>query len=92
MTRPRCTYKIGPCAKAFCYKPEGCYTRKEDEIQLGREEVEALRLKDIKEMDQIDAAEKMGISQSSFQRILTIARKKVSSAIFEGRTIRIEKK
>lgn len=92
MNRPRCIYKIGPCAKAYCYKPEGCPIKKGDEINLYKEEVEALRLKDIKEMDQNSAAEKMGISQSSFQRILTTARKKLSWAILEGKTIRIEKK
>ena len=92
MNRPRCIYKIGPCAKAHCYKPEGCQIKKSNEINLNREEVEALRLKDIKDLDQNNAAEKMVISQSSFQRILTTARKKLSLAIFEGRTIRIEKK
>lgn len=91
MTRPRCKYKTGPCPKPHCYKPEGC-SISNDEIELNLEEVEALRLKDVKEMDQISAAKKMGISQSSFQRVLTSARKKISCALFEGKVIRIEKK
>ena len=59
---------------------------------INPEEIEALRLKDLKEMDQTSAAEKMGISQSSFQRILTTARKKISAALFGGKIIRFKKK
>ena len=92
MTRPRCNYKTGPCPKIYCYKPEGPLLKGDAEIELKPEEVEALRLKDVKEMDQTNAAEKMGISQSSFQRVLTTARKKISSALFEGKIIRIKKK
>ena len=91
MTRPRCKYKIGLCPKAHCYKPEGC-TFNNSETELNPEEAEALRLKDVREMDQTSAAEKMGISQSSFQRVLTIARKKISNALFEGKIIRINRK
>ena len=89
MARPRCKYKTGPCPKALCYRPEGGSTKHDDEIELNLEEIEALRLKDIKGMDQTSAAEKMGISQSSFQRVLNTARKKVSVALFEGKIIRI---
>ena len=92
MTRPRCNYKTGPCPKARCYKPEGHAHKNGEEVELNPEEVEALRLKDVKEMDQTSAAGKMGISQSSFQRVLTAARKKISVAIFEGKVIRIKKK
>lgn len=60
-------------------------------IELTAEEVEALRLKNIKDMDQIDAAKKMNTSQSTFQRILSSAYKKLSKAIIEGKAIRIIK-
>lgn len=91
MARPRCKYITGPCPKARCYKPEGGPIRGGDEIELNPEEVEALRLKDVKGMDQTSAAEKMGISQSTFQRVLDTARKKISVALFEGKIIRIKK-
>jgi predicted DNA-binding protein (UPF0251 family) len=83
---------MGPCPKASCYRPEGCPKKHNEEVELLPEEAEALRLKDVKELDQTTAAEKMGISQSSFQRILTSARKKISSALFGGKVIRIQKK
>ena len=56
-------------------------------IQVTPEEAEALRLKDVKGLEQTEAAEKMGISQSTFQRILTSARRKVSAALIKGQAI-----
>ena len=90
MARPRCKYKTGPCPKARCYIPDGYPLKSGDEIELNLEEIEALRLKDIRGMNQTSAAEKMGISQSSFQRVLNTARKKISVALFEGKIIRIK--
>ena len=60
-------------------------------VELTREEVEALRLKNIKDLDQIEAAKKMNTSQSTFQRILSSAYKKISEAIIEGKAIKIIK-
>ena len=54
--------------------------------------MESLRLKNIKNLNQIDAAGKMGVSQSTFQRVLTSAYKKVSLALIEGRELRIQSK
>lgn len=60
-----------------------------EEVDLGSDELEALRLCDFKELDQIKAAQKMGISQSTLQRILTSARKKVAQALIQGKAIKI---
>jgi len=60
-------------------------------IELTAEEAEALRLKNIKDLDQIDAAKLMKTSQSTFQRILSSAYKKMSKAIIEGKAIKIIK-
>lgn len=59
-------------------------------VFLSREELEALRLKNVKDMDQTQAALKMKTSQSTFQRILTSANKKVSDALINGKSIKIE--
>jgi predicted DNA-binding protein (UPF0251 family) len=56
-------------------------------VEISREEAEALRLKNIKGLDQTAAAAEMAISQSTFQRILTSAYKKVSEALIHGRPI-----
>lgn len=58
-------------------------------IELTAEEAEALRLKNIKDLDQIKCAKQMKTSQSTFQRILSSAYKKISKALIEGRAIRI---
>ena len=58
-------------------------------VDLTLEEVEALRLKNVENYDQIKAAEKMHTSQSTFQRILSSAYKKVSTALIEGKAIKV---
>lgn len=58
-------------------------------IELLEEELEAIRLSDLQEMDQSQAAQAMGISRGTFQRILGTARTKVADALVNGRTIRI---
>ncbi len=54
------------------------------------EEYEAIRLQDHLGMPQKQAAEMMGISQQTFSRIIRLARGKVSDAIVNAKTIRIE--
>ena len=89
MGRPRCDYKIGFCPTYDSFKPEGIDC--DDCVDITPEEIESLRLKNLKNLDQIVAAKKMGISQSTFQRILSSAYKKVSLALIEGRELKIIK-
>lgn len=60
-----------------------------DIVELTKEEAESLRLKNIKELDQTECAKKMNTSQSTFQRILSSAYKKISDAIINGKAIQI---
>ena len=60
-----------------------------EETVLTIEEYEALRLSDFQQLSQTDASKKMGISQPTFHRLLSSARKKVSDAIINGKAIRI---
>ncbi|MBU4284739.1 DUF134 domain-containing protein [Patescibacteria group bacterium] len=91
MTRPRLCRRIRFNPKVSYYKPQGVPMRFLKVVELTREEVEALRLKNIKDLDQIDAAKQMNTSQSTFQRILSSAYKKISKAIIEGKAIKIIK-
>jgi len=50
-----------------------------------------LRLKNIKDLEQEEAAKKMNTSQSTFQRILSSAYKKITEALIEGKAIKIIK-
>jgi predicted DNA-binding protein (UPF0251 family) len=72
------------------YKPLGIPLNKLEEIVLTLEEIEALNLKDRKGLDQKDAAKEMGISRSTFQRLLKSARKKVITALVEGKALKFE--
>jgi predicted DNA-binding protein (UPF0251 family) len=53
------------------------------------EELEALRLADLEDLSQVAAAGEMGISRSTFQRILTRARQQVALALVEGQALQI---
>ena len=89
MGRPKCDYNIGFCSPFDSFKPDGSFCV--EYVDLTPEELESLRLKNIKNLDQTEAAKKMGISQSTFQRTLSSAYKKVSMALIEGKELRILK-
>jgi len=60
-------------------------------VELTTEEMEAYRLRHINDMEQQEAAEKMRTSQSTYQRILYSAYKKIADALINGKAIRIIK-
>ncbi len=53
------------------------------------EELEAMRLKDIEDLNQEECAENMQVSRQTFQNIIDSARKKIAIALTEGKAIRI---
>ncbi len=59
-------------------------------VSIAMEELEALRLVDLKGLQQEEAAFQMGISRRSFWEDLQNARKKVSFALTNGRAIEIK--
>ena len=69
------------------FSPEnGCA----DYITISVEELEAIRLCDLESLEQDSAAERMGISRGTFQRILYAARKKSAAARCDGKGILTE--
>jgi len=91
MPRPRLCRRIGFYPNINYFKPQGVPMRYLEIIELTAEETEALRLKNIEKLDQTECAKKMKTSQSTFQRILAVAYKKVSIALVEGKAIKIIK-
>lgn len=71
------------------FKPRGVPLPDLDIVELTYEEVEALNLKNLKKLDQIECAKLMKTSQTTFQRILSSAYKKISDAIVKGKAIKI---
>ncbi|HDQ22403.1 MAG TPA: DUF134 domain-containing protein [Candidatus Uhrbacteria bacterium] len=90
MPRPKLHRKIRFRPNVTYFKPQGVPMRFLDVVELTIEEVEAIRLKNIKGFEQEDAAKKMKTSQSTFQRILSSAYKKISSALINGKAIKIQ--
>ena len=91
MPRPRSFRMISQNPKVTFYKPQGVPLRTLKIIEISHEEWEALRLKNTESLNQVEAAQKMKTSQSTFQRILSSAYKKMSLALVEGKAIRIIK-
>jgi predicted DNA-binding protein (UPF0251 family) len=89
MVRPRRHRKISFDPKAIFYKPQGIPLKNLETVELSLEECEALRLKNVEGIPQIDAAKLMNTSQSTFQRILKRAEHKICSAIIKGQAIKI---
>lgn len=58
-------------------------------VELGLDELEAMRLVDLLGRDQSAAGEEMGISRGTVQRLLYSGRSKVVQALLEGRPIRL---
>ena len=57
---------------------------------LFADEIEILKLINIDKFSQIEVAKKMGISQPTVARILKRAYKKITQALLESKTIKIE--
>lgn len=90
MPRPRKRRNLERLSKPAIYKPAGIPLEGLGQVLLLQEELEALRLADLEGLSQVDAAERMGISRSTFQRILARAHRQVALALVEGRALRIE--
>jgi len=91
MVRPRLCRRISFNPNITYFKPQGVPMRYLEVIELTTEEAEALRLRNMKDMEQEEAAKKMNTSQSTYQRILSSAYKKITEALIEGKAIKIIK-
>jgi len=91
MPRPRLCRKIGFRPGVAYFKPRGVPLVDLEIVNLSVEELEAVRLKNVKGLDQTECAKRMHTSQSTFQRILSSAYKKIAEALVFGKAIEIVK-
>jgi predicted DNA-binding protein (UPF0251 family) len=89
MPRPRLCRKIEFNPNVTYFKPVGIPMRLLELVELTLEEAEAIRLKNNEGLNQIQCAEKMHTSQSTFQRILISGYNKMSDALINGKAIKI---
>jgi predicted DNA-binding protein (UPF0251 family) len=88
--RPRKRRKIARRLRPAIYKPAGIPLDGLRQVILLPEELEALRLADLEGLAQVEAAERMEVSRSTFQRIVTRARRQVALALVEGQALALQ--
>jgi len=91
MPRPKLCRRIKFNPNVTYFKPQGIPMRELDLVELTFEEMESFRLRHIKDLDQVEGAKKMDTSQSTYQRILYSAYKKIAEALVNGKAIKIVK-
>ncbi len=89
MPRPNKVRRIYGDFEAEYFKPRGRAMNELEEIRLEADELEALRLADLEDQYQNDAAELMGVSRQTFGNIVKRARHKVADALINGKAIKI---
>jgi len=92
MPRPKLKRRLRFSPEVLYFKPRGVPLSVLEEVELLPDELEALKLHDVDNLDQTAAAMKMKISQPTFGRILDKAYKKIATAIIKGKAIKIVKK
>jgi predicted DNA-binding protein (UPF0251 family)/predicted Fe-Mo cluster-binding NifX family protein len=90
MARPNNPRRVGFLPQTIRFKPTGIKASSLEEVVLGNDEIEAIRLKDLLGMSQSEAAKEMHISQPTFHRLVLTARQKIADAFVNGKAVRIE--
>jgi predicted DNA-binding protein (UPF0251 family) len=90
MARPRKRRRLSRQPQAAIFKPVGLRLDRLERVILLHEELEALRLADLEGQHQQEAASHMGVSRSTFQRVVLAARQKVARALVNGLALQIE--
>jgi predicted DNA-binding protein (UPF0251 family)/predicted Fe-Mo cluster-binding NifX family protein len=90
MPRPVNERRLGSAIPPRVMKPAGIPARELEQVTLGFDEAEALRLADLEGLYQEAAARSMGVSRQTFGRIIESARRKAADAILNGKALRID--
>ena len=90
MARPLNERRLGAPIPPRVMKPAGIPARELEEVRLGLDEAEALRLADLEGLYQEAAARSMGVSRQTFGRIVEAARRKIADAVLNGKSLRID--
>jgi len=90
MPRPRKCRNIANEPIARFYKPQGVRMRELQHVVLKHDQLEALKLADMEQLDQETAASKMNISRATFSRLVNEARHVVAEALVNGWALKID--
>jgi predicted DNA-binding protein (UPF0251 family) len=83
--KKRCCRELGHGGRVF--KPRAVPFDELEEIRLGLDEFEALRLCDLEDHDQESAGQVMGVSRGTVQRLLKRGRKIVIGALLHRQAL-----
>ncbi|HHB94764.1 MAG TPA: DUF134 domain-containing protein [Campylobacterales bacterium] len=72
-----------------CFKPCGVRGRGLEKIVLECDEMEAIRLANYENLYQQECADRMGISRTTFSRLVSSANKKIAEALLHGKALEI---
>lgn len=87
MPRPRRFRNISENPPIRCFIPEKKFSDDLEPVKILIDEFEAIRLRDYHNIQQKRSAEIMGVSQSTFHRMLSSARKKIADALINGNSL-----
>ena len=89
MVRPRKVKVVSFEPGVTYFKPRAVPLNILEEVELTIDELETLRLSNLENKSQTEAAAKMEIHQSTFQRTLARACEKITDALINGKAIKI---
>ena len=90
MSRPLKPRWVNVNPGTFFFAPQSVSIMPLNQVLLTLDELEALRLADLKGLSQEEAAGNMYVSRATFGRIVARARRKVADALVHGKEIRID--
>ncbi len=90
MARPRNCRQVASMPGSDYFKPRGVPLSALEQVILTVDEFEAIRLADLENLYQEQAAEKMKVSRPTFGRIIDSAHQKVAEALVKGKALKIE--
>ena len=90
MPRPIKARHVRCKPEANYFKPRGIPVVDLVEVVLLQDELEAIRLADLDEQYQQEAAENMNVSRQTFGNIIRSAHHKIADALVNGKALRIE--
>jgi len=70
------------------FKPQGVSLQEPEQLALGLDELEALRLADLEGLYQEKTVECMKVSRPTFARIVESARRKIAEALVKGKALK----
>lgn len=90
MARPQKCRLVNELPRTAYFKPSGLPVSALEVVSLSLDEFEALRLADLRRLEQAQAAKAMKVSRQTFGNILREARGKVAECLSAGKALKID--